>query len=258
VSGPPLYDVGDSHHAMPSEDVDLSIVVPAFNEAGSVEPLLREIEAAVFAVGVSAEVIVVDDGSTDGTSARLAALGAERTWLRVVVHEGRMGQSAAFLSGIRASRGLFIGMLDADGQNDPADLVPMLMVARSGRAKLVQGVRVDRRDTPGRKLASLVGRLARRVLLSDPAADTGCSARVLHADLARALPLQFAGMHRFIPAYARMIGAEVEETPVRHRPRTAGATKYGSLERGVSGFFDCLAMRWMRKRLRDPRTRARS
>src|SRR5690606_21415774 len=111
----------------------------------------------------------------------------------------------------------------------------------------------SRRDSWLRRRASAVGRGARRLILGDAVRDTGCSARVLRTELARQIPLQYRGMHRFIPAYCARLGAKVIEYPVRHRPRAAGETKYGVgvLSRGAAGLVDCLVVRWMGRRLRD-------
>ena len=159
------------------------------------------------------------------------------------------GQSAAFYAGFRVARGEIIVMLDADCQNDPADIGPMIDRLRSGDADMIQGDRSGlRRDSLVRRASSRVGRLGRRVLLGDTIRDTGCSLRVLTRTVAMALPLEFRGMHRFVPFTARQLGFTVVEMPVHHRPRTAGRTKYGVGNRAWVGFVDCLAVRWMWKR----------
>lgn len=230
----------------------LSIVVPALNEQDNVRPLVQEVRDAVVAQNIDTELIVVNDGSTDETAARLAALQSEYPWLRVLHRAKAQGQSAAMYAGIQAARGTYIGMLDADLQNDPADLPPMLKRCLAGEADMVQGDRsANRRDTPVRRISSWVGRTARKLLLGDTIRDTGCTARVVRADIAKQFPLQFKGMHRFLPAYAKMLGARVAEQSVNHRPRTAGEAKYGILNRGPSGLVDCFAMRWMIKRHRN-------
>jgi dolichol-phosphate mannosyltransferase len=240
---------------MPVPDPELSIVVPALNEAENVGPLVEEIDRSVrISAGIDAELIVVDDGSTDGTDRRLMELAATRPWLRVLRRPAPQGQSAAMAAGIRAARGAYVATLDADLQNDPADLPVMLGRLKAEGADFIQGDRsANRRDTWMRRRASWVGRSARGLLLADPVRDTGCSARVLRADIARRLPLEYRGMHRFFPAYAARLGAKVIEHPVTHRPRTAGETKYGVgvVSRGLAGLMDCLAVRWMGKRLRD-------
>lgn len=231
---------------------ELSIVVPALNEQECVERLVQEVKHSILDAGIDAELIVVDDGSTDQTLPRLRALAKQFSWLRVLHRPQAQGQSAAMYAGIHAGRGRYVAFLDADLQNDPAELPAMLARLRSGGADLVQGDRsANRRDTVVRRCSSWVGRTTRRLLLGDSIRDTGCSLRIMRAEFARPLPLVFKGMHRFIPFYAKMLGARVVEVPVRHRPRQAGTAKYGIWNRALPGLLDCLAVRWMRQRYRD-------
>ncbi len=237
-----------------SERPELSIVVPALNEVDNVGPLAEQVAAAMG--DVPFELIVIDDGSIDGTTDRLTDLAATRPWLRVLRRAKPQGQSAAMAAGIAAARGTFIATLDADLQNDPADLPQMLALLKDRGVDFVQGDRSkNRQDTFFRRRASWVGRTARRLVIGDSVRDTGCSARVMRSDLAKRLPLQYKGMHRFFPAYSRLLGAEIAEYDVRHHPRQAGQTKYGVgvLTRGVGGFCDLLVVRWMANRLRDVR-----
>lgn len=245
--------------ASPAQDsqIMLSIVVPALNEEDNVQPLVEEVKAAVIDKGITAELIIVDDGSTDATPARLAMLSMTHHWVIALRRPSAMGQSAATFAGIAAARGRYIGFLDADLQNDPHDLPRLLaMLTESqhhhdGQPHMAQGIRAARKDTIVRKCTSWVGRTARKLLLGDEIRDTGCSTRIIEASFAKRLPLEFKGMHRFMPVYARMLGAKLVEVPVNHRPRVAGVAKYGILNRGLSGLLDCLAMRWMLKRYRD-------
>ncbi len=232
---------------------ELSIIVPAQDEEDNVVPLVEEVKRTVIDAGVDAELIVIDDGSKDATLQRLLELGAKYPWVRTFHRAKGMGQSAAMFAGIQAADGKYIAMLDADLQNDPADLPPLLDAVRRGEADMVQGCRSKRKDTVVRKATSWVGRTTRRLMLGDTIRDTGCTTRVVKAEIAKQFPLVFKGMHRFMPAYAKMLGAKVIEKPVNHRPRVAGVAKYGILNRGFVGFFDALAMRWMIKRYRDPR-----
>ncbi len=233
---------------------ELCIVIPALNEQDNVGPLVEQVESGIRAQGVDAQLIIVDDGSTDATPQRLAELSARHAWLLVLRREAARGQSAAMRAGIAAADAPYIATLDADLQNDPADLVAMLRRVRDGEADLVQGDRSRaRQDALVRKIGSLIGRKARLWVLGDSVRDTGCSARVMRAAYAKALPLQFKGMHRFIPAFTRLIGGRITEMPVTHRPRVAGTSKYGLglLSRGPAGLYDLIAVRWMVKRYRD-------
>lgn len=240
----------------PDDLIDLSIVAPAHNEQDNLRPLAREIAAAVDPLGLDWEVLIVDDGSTDGTPAILRDLCAEFSRLRTVrmtqTPPGKgNGQSAAFHAGFRACRGRLIAVLDADLQNNPADIPAMLELMRRENADMVQGDRSHARaDTLVRKFSSWVGRFFRRMLLGDTIRDTGCSLRVMKREVALAVPLQFKGMHRFIPITARQLNFKVVEVPVNHRPRVAGVAKYGVWNRALPGLFDCLAVRWMAKRRR--------
>ena len=243
--------------AMP--DLAVSIVAAAHNEQDNLARLLREITETLDATQAGYEVIVVDDGSTDRTAAVLVELAVEYSQLRVLRMRNTPpgagnGQSAAFHAGIRAARGEVIVMLDADCQNDPADIPAMLDRLRACDADMIQGDRsADRRDNFVRRVSSHIGRLSRRVLLGDTIRDTGCSLRAIRRSVAMHLPLQYRGMHRFIPLTARQLGFTVVEMPVHHRPRNAGRTKYGIANRAWPAFFDCLAVRWMRRRRRDTR-----
>jgi dolichol-phosphate mannosyltransferase len=256
---PPRSAEGSVAERRPTQgELDLSVVAPAHNEEGSVGPLVDEIERAVRGLGITWEVVIVDDGSTDRTRDTVRALMADRPWLRCVAlartPPGRgNGQSAAFAAGFRAARGRLIATLDADLQNDPADLPGMLGLLRSSGADMVQGDRsAVRQDGRVRRAGSVVGRFFRRALLGDTIRDTGCSMRLMKREVAEGLPLEFRGMHRFIPAGARHAGYTVIETPVNHRARAAGVTKYGAgLSRAIPGLFDCFAVRWMRSRRRS-------
>lgn len=232
---------------------ELTIVVPARDEAENL-PLLM-VEIAERLAGIRFEAIVVDDGSIDATPQALAELGRRYPWLASLRHEAPLGQSAALGSGFREARGAAVATLDADLQNDPADLPALWDLVRGGRFDLAQGMRASRRDPPSRILAAAAARGARRLLLGDRTRDIGCATRVMTTGLARRLPLEFRGMHRFLPILARMQGARVVEVPVAHRPRRSGRSHYGILDRGASGILDCLAVRWMLARHLPPPTR---
>ncbi|CAN5690053.1 glycosyltransferase family 2 protein [soil metagenome] len=244
--------------ASPSPTLDISLIAPAHNEAENIPALVRECGAALAATGLTFEFIIVDDGSTDATRAAIAALLPAHPWLRCVsmLHTPRgkgHGQSAAFHAGLRAARGRLIATIDADLQNDPADLTPMLALLREKSADVVQGDRSRARaDGVVRKVGSWVGRTFRRRLLGDSVRDTGCSLRIMPRAAALRLPLEFRGMHRFIPVSLARMGCTVVEMPVRHRQRSAGVSKYGMgiLQRALPGLIDLFAVRWMASRRR--------
>lgn len=239
-------------------EMDLSIVIPAHNEEANIAPLIESVERAVGGLGLAFEVVIVDDASTDGTQAAVLALMPGRPWLRCVAlpqtGTGRgHGQSAAFGAGFQAARGRLIALMDADLQNDPDDLPAMLDLMQQTGADLVQGDRSRARcDRFVRRAGSAVGRFFRRLLLGDRVRDTGCSLRLMTRGVACSLPMELAGMHRFIPVLARDMGFRVVEMPVRHHPRMAGQTKYGMgiVGRALPGLADCLAVRYMRRRRR--------
>lgn len=249
------------HHPNPNKpEIELSIVAPAHNEADNVDRLISEIGSAIEPLGIAFEFILVDDGSSDDTRARTIAHMQDQPWVRCAAMtntpEGKgNGQSAAFHAGFRAARGRLIAVLDADLQNDPADIPKMLELLASSGADFVQGDRSAVRkqgDSTIRLFGSWVGRTFRRVLLGDTITDTGCSLRVMKREIALQLPLEFKGMHRFIPATARHLGYTVVEMPVNHRHRHAGEPKYGMgiTKRAIPGLIDLFAVRYMRNRRR--------
>jgi glycosyltransferase involved in cell wall biosynthesis len=253
-----LMEMDDQAPADRVPGVRLSVIAPAHNEAENISRLVEEVGAAL--AGESFEFILVDDASTDDTVRVAQALG--RPWLRIVTLSrpaggGGNGQSAAFRAGFLAARGGLVASLDADLQNDPADLRRLLDELDRTGADFVQGDRSAARrqgDAWIRQVSSKVGRAFRRGLLGDTIRDTGCSLRVMRREIATRLPLEFKGMHRFIPVTARQLGYSVVELPVGHRPRHAGTPKYGAgiMTRALPGLIDCFAVRWMRARRRVP------
>lgn len=253
---------GSAHAGATSEgqrgEIELSVVAPAHNEQDNIDELVKQVGAALKPLNIAFEFVIVDDGSTDGTRAKIAALMPAHPWLRCVAMSQTPpgkgnGQSAAFHAGFRACRGRLIAVLDADLQNDPADLGMMLETMKRENADLVQGDRSHaRKDNVVRRVGSIVGRLFRRGLLGDDVRDTGCSLRVMKREFALLLPLEFRGMHRFIPVSIAHLGGKVVQVRVNHRPRVAGETKYGMgvLTRAWPGLIDLFAVRYMRNRRR--------
>ena len=220
-------------------------MVPAYNERENLAPLLNEITSAL--AGRSYEVIIVDDGSTDGTLEALKAMRAQFPQLRILAFERNAGQTAAFAAGFRAARAPVVITLDADMQNDPADIPRLVDTLWESGATAVAGFRATRRDTPWRRLQSRIANAVRNRLNGEVIRDTGCSLKAFRTDAVRTLPL-FAGMHRFLPTLIKMQGGTVTEIPVGHRPRRHGVTKYGMWNRVLRSLVDAFAVRWMQRR----------
>jgi len=224
-----------------------SIVIPVYNEAENIEPMLREIQAAFQGRAEAYEVIFVDDASSDDSPAVLQRLTLETGIVRPLRHRRNFGQSAAVASGFRAARGEWVGTLDGDGQNDPADLPRMLDEARRLGVDCVTGVRAKRQDNFIRRFSSRVANRFRDAITGDRVSDSGCGARVVRAACAIELPV-FNGLHRFMPTLLRQKGYAVSEISVNHRPRLRGVSKYGVHNRLWRGIRDCFGVRWLAAR----------
>ena len=215
----------------------LSVVIPFFNEAELVSDVLREIRSIL----PTAEIIAVDDGSTDGTGKIISALND----IRLIALQKNCGQSAAMYAGLRAAKGELIAMMDGDGQNDPAE-IPKLVEAMSS-ADVVFGVRKNRQDTMSRLIASKIANAIRRLALGDNATDTGCSLKVIRREHV-ALLVPFNGLHRYLPAFLQRAGLKSVEVPVNHRSRKAGVSKYTIKGRALRGIYDLIGVRWLLSR----------
>jgi glycosyltransferase involved in cell wall biosynthesis len=217
-----------------------SVVLPVYNEAGNVAPLLSELRTVIESESMAAyrpvEILAVDDGSTDGTRELLRELTAENPSLRAVFLRRNFGQSAALAAGIDHATGEYVVTMDADGQNDPAD-IPRLLSELSEGYDCVSGWRRDR-DDPLRKTvpSAIQGRLARWT--GPDIHDFGCTLKAYRAVGLDDIDLYGEG-HRYIPAKLYRRGYDITELPVDHRPRTAGETKYGT-RRLLKGFVDLL------------------
>lgn len=237
--------------------VQVSLVVPVKDEAESLATLAVEIARALDSTGRTWECLWVNDGSQDDSLAALEALHRRDPRHRWLDLARNYGQSAALAAGFRAARGAVLGMLDGDGQNDPADLPRLLERLARGDVDLVNGYRARRQDSLVRKVCSKLGNGFRNWLTHEQVKDVGCSIRVFRRECAAGLVL-FKGMHRFFPTLVRLQGYRITELPVNHRPRTQGQTKYGIGNRLWVGIGDTLAVRWMLWRLVFPQVRAGS
>ena len=239
------------HHPS-SDSPGVSVVIPAYNEFESLEPLLVELAAAIAAAGVTAEVVLVDDASTDGSGAWLTARSHRDSTLRPVLLAERCGQSAALAAGIARARGDIVVTMDADLQNDPADLPRVLAALES--ADVVSGVRVGRRDSWLRIASSRIANGVRRAVLGDPVTDIGCSFKAYRRQVLEQLPM-FVGVHRFLPALCVFRGARYAEVPLSHRARRHGVSKYGVSNRLWRGLHDLVGVSWLKVRLLRYRVR---
>jgi len=230
---------------MNGDRIELSLVIPAYNEEQLIEACVREADGILSMLGIRYEIIVVDDGSTDGTFERLRTLKEGVPALRAVRFGRNRGQTAAMAAGFERSRGETIVTMDADMQNDPAD-IPRLLDAMSD-GDVVCGVRAQRRDNLVRRASSAIANAVRNRLTRENIRDVGCTLRSYRRQYLHRIKL-FEGMHRFLPTLLKLEGARVVEIPVRHRARTKGTNKYGISNRLFKGLRDLFAVRWMQSR----------
>lgn len=230
---------------------DLTIVVPVKDEAGNIRALLGEM--ALDLAALRFEVVCVDDGSADGTGAELRDAMREYPWLRTIRHRQSCGQSTAILTGVRAARAEWVATIDGDGQNPPAEIAKLIRArdAAGGAVAMVAGQREKRHDSWFRRLSSRIANGVRQGLLKDGVSDTGCSLKLFRRDDFLALPY-FDHMHRFLPALIRRQGGRIVTTPVGHRPRVQGRSKYGFHNRFWPGLIDLAGVLWLKRRARIP------
>ena len=225
--------------------VEISIIVPVFDEQDNILPLAREIAKALDKEPRAFELVFVDDASRDDTWNKIREACRLDPRVRGLRHTRNSGQSAALWTGIKSTTGAIVATLDGDLQNDPADL-PRLF-AELNSVDFVSGMRLNRRDNWRRRISSGIARQARKAVLGADFQDTGCALRVFkRAALAGVFP--FHGWHRFLPILVQGGGATTKEVPVNHRPRVAGVSKYGVWDRLGRGIFDLIGVRWYQKR----------
>jgi len=225
--------------------IDLTIVIPVLNEVENLRPLVEEIAAALSQANLNYEIIIVDDGSEDGSFELAQKLHAEHPRLGIIRFRRNFGQTAAFAAGFDFARGRVIVTMDADRQNDPADIPSLLEKLAEGN-DVVNGWRQDRQDAfIFRKIPSFI---ANRLIAGSTGVklhDRGCSLRAFRVEVVRELRL-YGEMHRFIPELASTAGFTMAEVPVNHRPRTAGSSKYG-LSRTLRVVLDLLTILFLRR-----------
>jgi glycosyltransferase involved in cell wall biosynthesis len=229
---------------------DLTVLAPVHNEAGNLGPLIEEIRAVLDESGLRFEILLVDDGSTDGSGELIRGLERRTPGLRGLHLGAHRGQTAALAAGFAAARGDRVVTLDADLQNDPAD-IPALLAALD-EADAAVGYRIDRQDDWLRRVSSRVANAVRNRLTGEEIIDSGCGLKAFRRECLAGLRLS-SGLHRFLPTLVRMEGYRVVQLPVRHRPRRWGRNKYGVGNRVFRACADLMRVRRMQRRGPRPR-----
>jgi len=225
--------------------LDLSVVLPVYNEAGSLPILIPELTAALRRLGRSYEIIAVDDGSADDSVAVLCRLQKQEPRLRIVQFRRNFGQTAAFAAGFDHARGEVIITMDADGQNDPADISRLLETMEGEDYDMVNGWRQNRKEPLlTRKLPSMIANWLIASASDVHLHDRGCSLKAFRRDLVKQMHL-YGELHRFIPEIASLVGIHVAEVPVNDRPRKAGKSKYGALSRTPRVILDLITVSFL-------------
>jgi len=220
---------------------DLSVVIPVYNEEQNLVPLHEELQAVLRDLGLRYEIIFVDDGSSDGSYRLLAALHAEDDHVKVVQFRRNFGQTAAFSAGFDLAEGDLIITLDADGQNDPADIPRLLEKLRQGDYDLVTGWRLNRKEPFVRRLFSRAANIMINRSSKISVHDRGCSLKIFKHDLVKSMRL-YGQLHRFLPELASSVGARVAEVPIKDRVRKHGRSKYGSVTRTPRVILDLITI----------------
>lgn len=224
-----------------NQSKSLSIIVPVYNEAESVEGLHREIVEVLKSLNRDYEIIFVDDGSTDNTFSKLKKLSP----IKIIRFRKNFGQTAALDAGIKYAGGGYLIMLDGDGQNDPQDILRLIDYLEKNELDVVSGWRRARRDPWLKKLASRSANLVRKILLDDGIHDSGCTLKIYRRECFDHVDL-VGEMHRFIPALLKIKGFKIGEIAVNHRPRLKGKTKY-NWTRGIRGILDIFSVWFWKK-----------
>ncbi len=231
---------------MIEQTVDISVLAPAYNERDCLPQLCQALNETLDSMGKSYEIIIVDDGSTDDSLAILKGFKGEIPQLRVLSLCRRSGQTAAMEAGFEAARGKYVVTIDADLQNDPADIPAMIELLEADKADMVTGHRHKRQDNWLRRFSTKVANGVRNRLTHESVADSSCSLKAYKRQIIPRLKL-FDGLHRFLTTIAKMNGFRVLEIPVNHRPRTKGKAKYGMWNRVFRSLRAAFAVRWMQR-----------
>ena len=240
-SGPEIPYTPAMQSALP-----VSIVIPVYNEDENLPRLFDEIAQAMRPLERAWEVVFVDDGSRDASLDMLKALAQANAEVRYLSFTRNRGQSAAFCAGFDNAAHPVIVTLDADLQNDPADIPAMLALFDQGFDMAI-GWRQKRQDSLSKRIGSKIGNAIRNRLTRESVRDTGCSLKVMRRDMLLKIP-RFKGMYRYLPTLMKLEGARVAEAPVNHRERHSGVSKYSNWQRALVGMRDLLGVRWLQDR----------
>ncbi|MGE0199706.1 MAG: glycosyltransferase family 2 protein [Candidatus Melainabacteria bacterium] len=236
---------------MPAYPVDVSFIVPVYNEVDNVLPLVKELTEVGERLNRSFEIVIVDDGSRDGTVKKLRQLAQTNAHLRVVCLKRNFGQTPATSAGFQHARGRFFVTLDGDLQNDPANVPELIDMMEAEELDIIQGWRKNRQDGAiNRKLPSAIANRLIARLTGVHTHDNGCSLKVYRAEVAKDVPL-YGEMHRFIPALASIDGAVIKEVPVSHRSRIHGESKY-NISRTFKVILDLMTVVLMKRFMTRP------
>ncbi|MBX7243939.1 MAG: glycosyltransferase family 2 protein [Candidatus Sumerlaeaceae bacterium] len=234
-----------------TQNPEISVVLPCYNEVDNIDEMIAQLCAAIDSTGRTFEIVYVDDASSDGSFEKLQQLQKTMPFLVPVRHKTNFGESAAFLTGFERIRGSIVITMDADLQNDPADIPAMLRHLEAQNADAVCGIRRKRIDSGSKKISSRVANGVRGWILGDGIHDAGCTYRVMKRAAIQQLP-GFRALHRFMPTIMKWHGFKVVEMEINHRARTAGVSKYGIGNRLWVGIYDMFAMRWYKRRFFPP------
>jgi len=223
----------------------ISYVIPVFDEEENIRPLYEEIKKVSEKIGKDHEILFIDDCSRDKSLLVIKELAESDKAVKYVSFEKNAGQSAALYCGFQKASGDVIITMDADLQNDPADIPDMLKFY--GEYDMINGWRFDRKDTFAKKIGSKIGNKIRNTVIRESIHDTGCSLKIMRASMLKKVKM-YKGLHRFLPAMMRMEGASVKEVKVNHRARMHGVSKYTNLKRAKEGLYDLICVRWMQLR----------
>lgn len=226
------------------DEIDISLVIPLHNEEESLPFLVNEISDTM-ASHKNYEIIFIDDGSTDGSLSTLIHLKEKYPRIRIIKLKDRYGQTSAMDAGFKKAKGRIIVTMDADLQNDPADIDKLL--SELNGYDIVIGWRSERKDTWLKRLSSRIANFVRNRITDDEIKDVGCTLKAYKREFLDRVKL-YNGMHRFLPTLFKMEGARVKEVKVNHRPRRYGRSKYNVRNRVFKAIYDLIAVRWMKRR----------